>query len=378
MIFELILLSLIILLAVSYYLLILFVKINWKKNIQTTFEKILEPSLSISIIVCARNEEHNIEACLKSLIALDYPRELYQIIIVDDHSEDQTAEIVRSYSGVQLLRLSDKLKGKRTGSYKKQGIKYGIENSTGDWIVTTDADCVVNPSWLRSILSLQKESDCDFIAGPVMIKNQNTIWGRFEALDFMGMMGLTGAGINSEKWFLANGANMAFSRSCFNQLEVYRENYASGDDVYLIRAFREANFKIKFNVDPNAVVKTRGNETFAGFIKQRIRWGTKNKNPGSISAGLMMSIPFLFALAILFLLGFSFFSLSAFVVLLFVVFLKWAIDYFYLIQLAEHFNLQKLLIGFSVSSVLHILYISLFGISALLVRKYKWKGRTVK
>ena len=105
---------------------------------------------SVSVVVAARDEAAHIASCLRALLAQDYSRELYEIIVVDDGSTDGTGHIVREFSGgsasVRLLRTEG------PGS-KKAALSLGIARAQGEVILTTDADCEVAPGWIRGMVS---------------------------------------------------------------------------------------------------------------------------------------------------------------------------------------------------------------------------------
>ena len=110
----------------------------------------------VSVIVPARNEEENLEACIRSLVEVDYPAERLQIIVVDDRSEDGTAEILDQMAAefpmLRALHRSDSevdpnLRG------KPGALQYGIEHSDGELLLMTDADCIVSPGWVRGMVN---------------------------------------------------------------------------------------------------------------------------------------------------------------------------------------------------------------------------------
>ena len=102
-------------------------------------------------MIAARNEEKRISYTIDDILAQDYPKHLTEIIIVDDHSTDRTAEIISSYAdrGVKLLQLNE---DKPLNSYKKKAIAKAIDFSNGDLMVATDADCRMGTKWLSSVV----------------------------------------------------------------------------------------------------------------------------------------------------------------------------------------------------------------------------------
>jgi cellulose synthase/poly-beta-1,6-N-acetylglucosamine synthase-like glycosyltransferase len=127
-------------------------------------------STTLSIIIPARNEEENIENCLQSILQNNYTAHLFEIIVVDDHSEDNTANIVKEYEqqNVKLILLKDFVTDK-INSYKKKAIEVAIAQASGALIITTDADCIVPATWLQTIATFYEEKKPAFIAAPVLI-----------------------------------------------------------------------------------------------------------------------------------------------------------------------------------------------------------------
>src|SRR5690606_31394854 len=125
-------------------------------------KNIMIPDTRFSVIIPARNEEKNIGALLKSLREQTYSPDLFEVIVVDDHSTDQTAAVVGGFEGVKLVQLKED----QINSYKKKAIETGIAAATGEWIVCTDADCIAGPDWLQSIASFIADTDPVFVAAP--------------------------------------------------------------------------------------------------------------------------------------------------------------------------------------------------------------------
>ena len=137
----------------AYFLLILYFLYHWSKIPQRNFPSHFFPSTAVSIIIPARNEATNIEACVKAVLRQNYPTHLMELIVVDDHSEDDTASIVQSLSDprIHLIGLADyPIQGL---AFKKHGIHTGVQQSRGDLIVCTDADCEMGPEWLRNMVA---------------------------------------------------------------------------------------------------------------------------------------------------------------------------------------------------------------------------------
>ena len=119
---------------------------GWKKI--TPFEHNYQPPATrLSIIIAARNEEETIGPLLSALNNQTYPQELFEVIVVDDHSTDRRADVVKQFEKIKLVTLNEP----GQNSYKTKAIETGILHATGDLIITTDADCLPGKNWLLTL-----------------------------------------------------------------------------------------------------------------------------------------------------------------------------------------------------------------------------------
>jgi len=250
------------------------------------------------------------------------------------------------------------------------------------FIICTDADCIVPPNWINHIAFHHEQYDNRFIAAPVIF-SANPHWiSKFEALDIIGMMGLTNAGIHSGKWFMANGANLGFCKETYLQDKPVLhqdDQLASGDDMVLIAAFAEWEQKIKFITHEEATVFSQANASIQAFIRQRLRWATKNKYNQSNVMRFIMAIPYLMAVTIMINIILALIYPKFILIILSIqLFCKIGIDFIYLSILSKHFDQAKLLKRFPLSVIKHVLYIAGIGTASFFVKQYSWKERKVQ
>ncbi|MGN6569402.1 MAG: glycosyltransferase, partial [Flavipsychrobacter sp.] len=163
---------------------------GWKEQPAFVLPPDFEPRTSISIIIPARNEAANIRHCIDAVLLQDYPQHLVEIIVIDDHSTDSTYEIVNGYGkNVRCLKLAEYLSGEQLIAYKKKALSIGIENSKGELIVTTDADCTTGPEWLKNIAAIYQQQQPVMIIAPVDFTCNSSILQLFQSIDFMSMQG---------------------------------------------------------------------------------------------------------------------------------------------------------------------------------------------
>lgn len=329
------------------------------------------PITPITVIVAARNEEQHIRQCVECLLEQDYPEDLLEIIVVDDHSTDQTAAIVAEYPIVKLLKLEAGKDG------KKQAITVAVELAKGNLIVTTDADCEMGNQWLNTIAAYYERFKPKMIAAPVYFhspKNPVQIW---QTLDFAGLMGITAAGIALGFPQMCNGANLAYEKAVFEELKGFEgiDTVPTGDDILLMLKIHKAYpGYISFIKNREAIVFTQPQPTLKALWQQRLRWVSKSSvfPDRRITAVLVMA--YLFNVWVLAMLMAAVFNHS-------LIFLTMGLF------LAKMLLEAPILVGSLLLSrqwkwawlmpwvqVLHMLYVVAIGPAAL-IRGYQWKGR---
>ncbi|TXH59287.1 MAG: glycosyltransferase, partial [Bacteroidia bacterium] len=309
-----ILLFIITLFFLCYAVLILYYRSGWNHLEEFFLDKNYLPSTKVSIIIPARNEAKNIGNLLNDLLAQYYPDDLIEIIVIDDHSEDNTAEIIKSYSGVKYIDLAAYLNTEKLNSYKKKAIEIAIAQSTGELIITTDADCTMNSYWLLSIVSYFEKTNCKLIAAPVDYLNNGGWFQTFQSIDFMTMQGITGAVIHTNSATMCNGANLAYTREAFDTVNGFKgiDTIASGDDMLLMHKIEQRYpKKTKYLKCKHAIVFTAPMQESKTFFNQRIRWASKSAHFRDKRITAILSIVYMLNLSflILFLCAFKWPSL---------------------------------------------------------------------
>jgi biofilm PGA synthesis N-glycosyltransferase PgaC len=332
---------------------------------------------SVSLIIPARNESGNIGGCLNAILQQDYPADLLEIIIVDDHSEDNTrASIENTLSGKpyrwKYLQLPDGT------TNKKNAITAGVEKSDGELIAITDADCIVPETWIKSIVLEYEKHRYKMICGPVALTSDKSFLAGYQGLEMAGLTVLAGGGIYSGAPLLCNGANMAYTREAFVSVKGFQgiDNLPTGDDTQLLfkihKAFRG---QIGFLKSKDAVVYTSAQPTWDNFFHQRIRWASKGFRSGNPLNSLVSALVFVTNLLLLVygLGALVYFRLS--VIFLMCLIVKFTVDFLLLTCGCIFINRRKLLIYFLAGEFVTALYVVWVGIMANFSR-YTWKGRT--
>ena len=335
-------------------------------------------SINLSIIIIARNEEENIKACLQSILKNHFSA-AYEIIVIDDHSEDKTIQEIESLHDerIRILHLVDVIKGKKTNAFKKAGIQYALQHTQYNYILHTDADCIVPTNWLAKT-AWNFERGIQLQAGPVTFSPLNYFLAWFQQLDIYTLMASTNAGIRSKNWYLANGANLAYSKRDIPE-NMYNESnkFASGDDVYLINRFAEKeNAEIIF--EPSIPISTSPIQDLKSFINQRKRWAGKNRNLAQGKMKNILLIPVIANLWIFVLVIFLLFNPSLGISLLAFYFIsKLMIDYVLLDYMQKFMRSDQKNRHFLKASILYPIYFLGIGVLSLFSRSYEWKSRKV-
>ncbi len=235
----------------------------------------------ISIIVPVRNEERNLGALLDSLAALEDRN--FEVIVVDDHSEDETVRIVTEASR-QGLRLIP-----NEGHGKKSAITTGVRSARGSIIAVTDGDCRVAPGWLKEIRRHFHDPRRMLVFGGVRLEGDESFFHKLQEIEFASLMGSGAATALLGVPTMCNGANMAFRKKAFREVGGYQGNLfiPSGDDEFLMRKIRKRfPAGVGFMRSQDALVTTRVQPDLRSLLNQRIRWASKWKYNSSVLARL--------------------------------------------------------------------------------------------
>jgi len=232
-----------------------------------------------TVVVAARNEEEDLPDLLESLLFQDYPDEKYEIIVVDDQSEDATPAVIEDYARrspqIHSIRITET---PEEYSPKKYALSRGVREADGDIILTVDADCVVKPTWIRTMNSYFEEN-VGMVVGysGVAVSDESTFLERWQSLDFLTLMAANEAAMNWGLPLSASGQNLGFSKQAFEEVGGYRpiSDRATGDDVLLLQLIRNrTDFDILFAGNSKAYNSTKPESTIQSLFQQRVRWAS--------------------------------------------------------------------------------------------------------
>ncbi len=333
--------------------------------------EVVQPKSSpfISVVIAVKNEANQVASLIESIKNQTYPTDNYEVILVNDHSTDQTAEIIATLTAdAHQFKLTDNI-----AFGKKAALREGIAMSVGEIVITTDADCIHHENWLSTIAAFQSRQPSDLIIAPVtMIGQGGSLQPLFE-LEFLALQLATAATAMSQKPIMCNGANLIFRKEHHRRADL-RSEYASGDDMFLLINLMKKNAHISYLKNRNATVTTATPRNYIEYLHQRSRWlrkATGYTQPNIIATALMVMVGNIaWPLALLLAVNTSNMTLLSIGFALFLI--KYLSDYSLLKSGAGFFNINikhryVLLLAF-----LYPLMVVSIGVTTLLKNKKKW------
>ncbi len=339
-----------------------------------------ESNTSFSIVIPFRNEAENLPNLLESLSQLNYPETLYEIILVNDESTDESVEIITKHiaNSQNTITLINSIRN--TGSPKKDAINTAINASKKDWILTSDADCTFNEKWLITFDTCIQEKQPKMVIGPVTYTINNSFLERFQLLDFMSLVGATIGGFGINKPFLCNGANLAYSKVAFKNVNGFdgNDHIASGDDIFLMeKMIQKYPDDLMYLKQKEAIVTTKPQNSVSRLISQRKRWAAKTSSYSNSFGKLVGSVVLLMNFSLIAAAFFSLFGVFSFKMIGYVFLIKFSVDLLLIFKTAQFFNKTKHLSAYTISSLLYPFFNVYIAISSW-YSGYTWKGRSFK
>jgi cellulose synthase/poly-beta-1,6-N-acetylglucosamine synthase-like glycosyltransferase len=341
------------------------------------------PSTRVSIIIPARNEESNITDSLCDLECQDYPKHLMEIVVVDDHSTDSTEERVNAFAqshpllNIRLIPIS---KAGNDRAFKKHSIRTGVKATSGEIIITTDADTRLLPGWISSIVGLYESLHPEMIIAPVAFFEENTLFEKIQSLEFAGLMAATAGSCKMGFPLMCNGANLAFTRKGYEATLDSGDDlrYPSGDDLFLMMKIRKkyGSGAISYLWSEEAIVRTKAKKTLHEFFSQRLRWVSKSKGYTDPVVKTVAIMTWLFNFLLLAALIGGIFNLKLLLFSIFIFGWKMILELPAVWRILALYHKKKTLILYPLTQILNIAYVILIGVLGNVIT-YEWKGRKV-
>ncbi|MEI6312511.1 MAG: glycosyltransferase [Bacteroidota bacterium] len=352
-----------------------------KKNILATTTNEIP---FITIILVARNEEEHIQKCIEHLVAQNYPNNYFEIILVDDFSEDKTLALVTdlNHPFIQCISLANILSSEfSTAANKKRGISLAIKQAKGSIIACSDADAFVSKNWLTQIRQTFENKDIQFSTGPVLYINNNNLLEKFQTADMYSMIGMSAASIEMNQPYMCNGANLAYRKKAFELVDGYKniDHLATGDDVLLMHKINEhfGGKAIYYNLNEDALVYTYAEKNWNGFLQQRTRWVSKSAHYKNGFIKMTLAFMYVFHLCLLLWPICILCQLSNWYLYLIVIGSKTIIDTVFIYSVSQKLNKPFNIFLMPIFEFIYICYISIIGLTASF-GNYTWKNRRLK
>ncbi len=389
-----------------YLILMLLLFFGWRKI--PLFElKHSSPEINFSIVIPYRNEAENLPVLLNSILQLKYPRSKFEIILVNDSSEDASKKICSDFkTRYPQLQISLIENHRLSGSPKKDAILTAINKAVFPYILTTDADCKLPEFWLQAFNEKVLETGAKLIAGPVATskpklnasisefsrteksvyrqeikkgKKRIKYFHAFQEMDFLSLQIAGAGGFGLNKAFMCNGANLCYQKSAFFELDGFSGNgkIASGDDVFLLQKFADKKLEIAFLKCKEAIVLTKPQQDLTALISQRIRWAAKTPAYKSLFAKLIGFSVLMMNFSLILGCFLTFFKVIPYQPVLLAFFFKFNVDFALLFYSAEFFHKKDILRNYFWSSLLYPIFSTSVALMSLFI-KFEWKGRTYK
>lgn len=285
-------------LTATYVFFILFLRFGMTKLKQWETQH-FTANTRFSIIIPFQNEEHNLPTLLKSIAALDYPKDRYELIFVDDDSQDESAVVCREF-----LKTNPEIQGRvitlspNSKFSKKTAIESGIQAADYEYILTITADCILSEGHLSALNAQLLHDKVDMMIGPLAypvleMREKRGFLSDFQSLDLLSLQAATQGSFGVGKPFLCSDANLCYSRMGFEAVNSFLENkqVGSGDDIFLLEKFIKADLRLAYVKNPAAVVRTRPHDNWRDLFSQRASWAAKTTgyiNPFGKWIGLLV------------------------------------------------------------------------------------------
>jgi cellulose synthase/poly-beta-1,6-N-acetylglucosamine synthase-like glycosyltransferase len=338
------------------------------------------PKTKFTIVIPFRNEANHLPTLLKSISKLNYPTKLVDFIFVDDDSSDNSGLIINRFASTSEHHLRIVPNELKSNSPKKDAITLAVNLTNKEWIVTTDADCILPSNWLKSLDQFIQKNNPNMVVAPVTYTVKNNFLHQFQLLDFLSLQASTISGFGFQKPFLCNGANLAYKKEIFKNVNGFDNNdsITSGDDVFLLEKFIQyQKDKVHYLKSEDAIVTTNAENSVDKLINQRVRWASKTANNELILGKIIGVIILLGNSIIAFSPVFYYLELLSLTSFGSYIFMKLFFDCLLIERISSFYKQKVSVFNYALSSVIYPYYTILIVILSTF-GKFNWKGRRYK
>lgn len=352
---------------------------GFKKVPLLSTEEII-PATQFSVVIPFRNEAENLPNLLKTINTLNYPSEMFELIFVNDASEDNSEAIISNGIERSLFSIKPIQNKRTTHSPKKDAISEAIKNSKFGWIVTTDADCELPKNWLKTLDTFIQKNNPVMVCGSVLYKSNESFIENFQQLDGLSLQAVTIGSFGLKNPMLSNGANLAYCKAAFLEVNGFSGNdhIASGDDIFLLEKMKKTFPKqVLFLKSIETIVSTKPQNSWKNVINQRIRWASKTSKQKNLTSLLLGFLVLFTNISLLALPIFMVFDPENLFVYGSLLLFKIITDYLLLRQTSLFFNEKVVFWKFLWQPFIYAIIVLLVAFGSIR-GNYTWKGRSFK
>ncbi len=257
------------------FLFLMYQKLRRKNFSNFRKKDYFEKKNTFTLIVAFRNERERISPLLSAVQCQDYPKENFEIIFIDDHSDDGTSERIENELKNSALRYRI-IEAAPDAQGKKAAVSRAVAESQTELIMCTDADCVPCPTWMSEMIEYFEEKKPEMLFSRVFIVPENNLVSNLQHIEFAALVAAGAIFAAIGKPLYGNAASMLFKKSTFLKVGGYEGNahIPSGDDEFLLKKIAQIG-RVEFCFSESANVGTFGAKTLASFMAQRVRWASK-------------------------------------------------------------------------------------------------------
>jgi len=349
---------------------------RWKYHWDHTAE--FTPSAAvnagISVIVAFRNERKNIETLLACLQKQAYPHHLFEVILVDDNSNDSSDTVVKQVCGRFTNYRYVSNSGNPAG--KKSAIRTGIRHASYELIVTTDADAVMPEKWLATISSFYQEKKPELIIGLTDLLARDGFTNEFMEAEFISLVASGAAAATADCPIYCSGANLAFTKRLYNEsLDSMKDRIVSGDDTFMLHSAKKSGDKILLLKSLNALVTVVAPGSISEFVNQHKRWISKSRH--YTDRDIIYTALIVFITNLMIVISFILLITTGLLVFLLLWLLKSVMDLLLLRSFYNYLGKKQGILKFMLFTLVYPFYVVIISFSGLFT-SFTWKGRMYK
>jgi len=333
---------------------------------------------SFSIIIAIRNEEENLQKLFDSLRKINYPLHLFEIIFVNDHSEDSSITLIESFVKentdlqIHLINLSPQENGKKVALQKAYAL------SQYELLLMTDGDCQVPKDWISITNQYFHNSAIKMLLGGIRIVAYPHFIQKFQALDVLAMIGSSAGAVALNNPIMNKGANLALGKSILSTIDMaaLRTEMASGDDLFMLHETVKVYGakSVRFIKESAHFVDTIAQDSFSELIHQRLRWVSKSKAYSQWFLIATSLVIFFQNISLVLLFFYGIYNSQFLLVFIQIILIKMAIDYFFLKNISSFVGQKKLMAAYPLTAIIYPFFVSFTAIAGQF-SSFKWKNR---